>query len=852
MVTTRRSAAEKSGVALRAAAAQRQRSTTGGRSRSRPASSQDAGLPAVYGEMLAEAGVVPTHSTIEPPRKRLKRPGERAGSKEDDDDNDNQNDDEDEDVEFEDIAIPLPVIQTAEMDSDDSDDSDDLERDEADVEAAVTRTATTTTGSPEAPQSLELNLTAHESALAQLLPRRSKTAAGRRKPLSRAERIGRLDVHKMHVMCLLAHASRRNRWCNRAAVQAALRPLLSAKTVTYLNPGGHLSQFGRTESLKNGLQQAAAVFRARFVVTERGMRRALWAEDASQLRDIQPPADGETVLDEDDFVQAARSLRGSRDVGAQLFCALLRAVGVETRLVCSLQPLSFVAGAPTMPRQQKTPKRPTRPPIPEIYQSPPSPQQQQQQDPFVSPLRRLGHPQAAAYNIPFMPPPRTPPRTTTTTTTPTAVVLGESAFPVYWVEVLDVAHQKWQPVDPLVTGTQWKPARLEPPASDRSNQLTYVIGFAVDRSAKDVTRRYAKAYNAKTRRARVDGPAASTLPLSASSSPALTGPRWLRRVLRHYRRPYETDVDTIEDTELSAMEAREPMPRNVADFQNHPVYALARHLHRHQVLLPGATAVGTVSAGSKAPSERIYRRRDVRPVYTADRWYRQGRIVLPNEIPAKWLPKRARKRGDDDDDDDDDSRNDKLHPIPAGVPAFTPEQTELYRAPAVVDGRVPKNKFGNVELYVPSMVPPGGEHVADEAAARAAFLLGVDYAPALTGFRFDGGHHGTAVLRGVVVAAEHAHAVRAVLAGLTDQAELAEAERRSRQALRIWAALLRGLRIRERIRAAAQDRGKDVDEDEDEDGEVDQEPDLDASDVTDEYDMVMDDDQGGGGGFLLD
>lgn len=34
-------------------------------------------------------------------------------------------------------------------------------------------------------------------------------------------------------------------------------------------------------------------------------------------------------------------MEGSRDFGAQLFCALLRSVAVEARLVCSLQPLPF-------------------------------------------------------------------------------------------------------------------------------------------------------------------------------------------------------------------------------------------------------------------------------------------------------------------------------------------------------------------------------------------------------------------------------------------------------------------------------------------------------------------------------
>ena len=44
------------------------------------------------------------------------------------------------------------------------------------------------------------------------------------------------------------------------------------------------------------------------------------------------------------FREAAKTLKGSRDFGAQLFTALLRACGVETRLVFSLQPLGFGFG----------------------------------------------------------------------------------------------------------------------------------------------------------------------------------------------------------------------------------------------------------------------------------------------------------------------------------------------------------------------------------------------------------------------------------------------------------------------------------------------------------------------------
>lgn len=52
-------------------------------------------------------------------------------------------------------------------------------------------------------------------------------------------------------------------------------------------------------------------------------------------------ADAEVILSKDDFRTQAKILQGSRDFGAQLFCALLRSVAVEARLVCSLQPLPF-------------------------------------------------------------------------------------------------------------------------------------------------------------------------------------------------------------------------------------------------------------------------------------------------------------------------------------------------------------------------------------------------------------------------------------------------------------------------------------------------------------------------------
>lgn len=480
-----------------------------------------------------------------------------------------------------------------------------------------------------------------------------------------------------------------------------------------------------------------------------------------------------------------------------------------------------------------------------------------------SPRRRLGHPYASAYNPPSITAPS--PTPSTSTSQGPKPIHGESAFPVYWVEVLDIAHQSWHPVDPLVTGTQWKPRALEPPASDTLNTLTYAIAFSADASARDVTRRYAKAYTSKTRRQRIDGlPTPTTNPTTTTDTP--TNPRWYSLALQRYTRPHPTDLDQIELNELAATAAREPMPRNVADFKDHPIYALQRHLRRSEALVPGAQASGTVSAGAKAPLERIYRRADVRVVRSRERWYRAGRVVREGEEAAKsWVRPRRRKGfggrgrrgggesegegdGDGEGDDDDPDRVGLFGDAARGyTPLYMMEQTDPYVAPPVVNGRVPKNKFGNLDLYVPSMVPRGGVHVRHERAAQAAFVLGVDYAPALTGFEFRG-RQGTAVLNGVVVPEEAGEGVWAVIEGLEDMEAEEEQERRSRRALRMWSRFLKGLRIRERIWAGVDEEAEEEAGDMNDKGKgkaVEQDEDVGMEDVSG-------DDMGGGGFFVPD
>ncbi|TQN72782.1 DNA repair protein RAD4 [Colletotrichum shisoi] len=670
--------------------------------------------PDVYQEMLAEATTDTGSSTlVEPPAKRLKRPGERkmeAGIATTSMETGGVDEDEAQGIEFEDVTLPQATIQTMYRDSDDDDekeeedDDDDEELDFENIHFTTTQPESDARGEP---QTLTLNLSEHSGTKAGFQNRTMK-----RKPITKEEKERRISTHRTHLLCLILHCALRNRWCNDEQAQRSLRPLLTKKTINYLTPGHSLPQFGQTESLKNGLQQAGSMFKSKFQITERGLRRPLWAEDPKHLDEYELPANMDSCLNRSDFRDAARKLCGSRDVGAQLYCALLRSVGL---------PLLSTPLLATQ-KSKETPKR-----------------------------------------------------------------IRESPFPVYWVEVLDVGHQKWQPVDPLVTNSIWKPKALEPPATDKENSLTYVIAFDYDGTVRDVTRRYAKAYTAKTRRLRIE-------------TAVERGDRWWRKALEPFALPWPTDLSQIEDNELNATEGREPMPRNVADFKDHPVFALERHLRRNEVLIPRSQPAGTVAAGSRAPLEKVYRRKDVRIARSRDKWYRMGREVKPMEVPVKFLPRRSNTKPGDyvDDGYGGDERN------TAGTPAFTQEQTEVYHAPPVVNGRVPKNKFGNIDVYVASMVPEGGVHIHDEfdTAVRAACILDIDYAPALSGFHFKG-KQGTAVFNGVVVAQEYELAVRAVMSGFEDMDAQAEHNKRSLAALHTWRRFLVALRIRERVWAGA-------------------------------------------------
>ncbi|KAL9604694.1 MAG: hypothetical protein Q9219_000414 [cf. Caloplaca sp. 3 TL-2023] len=581
---------------------------------------------------------------------------------------------------------------------------------------------------------------------------REGTAPARRKPLTSAEKKLRLHIHKVHLLCLLSHVHLRNHWCNDQNVHKILYRRFSKETVSLLNPDENLPQFRQDESFKKGLEKVCQYFRNAFTVTARGMSRPYWADNPESIATQQPPNDIDLpILQKQDFLDCARKLEGSRDVGAQLFCALLRAAGVDTRLVCSLQvlPLTTTTKGTT---SQKTPVKTI--PVVDCTNS----------------LLSTHNSQAS-------------------TTRPRR--LAQSPHPVFWLEAYNPHTYKQTPLSPLTSHSTTpfpKPHSLTPPLSSPSNTLTYTIAFSADLTAKDVTRRYTPSYTAKVLKTRVD------------STPE--GKAWLAAVLKLFQwrgSRAQSERDRRENEELARREASEGMPRNIADFKNHPLFALERHLRRNEIIPHPRKQVGTTATIAGGASEPVFRRKDVVACRSAGAWLRLfGLEIKEGEQPVKRLRPPLHHRGQrhhrqgSPGSAAEGKEKEEEEEEGGGLPLYAPSQTKPYTPPSLppTGNPLPRQQHSSyphdsLPIYHAHMIPPRAHHSTHPLTSVAAKILGIDAVDAVTGFTFassssGGGGRGKRrakpVVTGAIIFAGHVDAVQAVLEGLEAEREEGEGE----------------------------------------------------------------------------
>jgi xeroderma pigmentosum group C-complementing protein len=286
---------------------------------------------------------------------------------------------------------------------------------------------------------------------------------------------------------------------------------------------------------------------------------------------------------------------------------------------------------------------------------------------------------------------------------------------------------------------------------------------------------------------------------------------WFRTLMSVYDRPEKkrTKADDIEDqTDLKpfkpGQDKKAVEKESLQWYKQSAEFVLEQHLRREEALIPGSEPVKTFVAGKgdKAKEYLVYLREDIAACKTVESWHKEGRAIKEGEQPMKQVPVRAvtliRKR------EMEEVLKETGEKLKQGL--YAEDQTDWIIPPPLENGVIPKNAYGNMDVYVPTMVPRGAVHLPLRGSAKLCKRLQIDFAEACTGFEF-GKQRAVPVLTGVVVAKENEAIVRD--AWRTEQAEKQRKEdtKRTALALQWWRKMLFGLRIVQRMERDYADTG---------------------------------------------
>ncbi|KAJ0098902.1 hypothetical protein Patl1_21240 [Pistacia atlantica] len=379
----------------------------------------------------------------------------------------------------------------------------------------------------------------------------------------------------------------------------------------------------------------------------------------------------------------------------------------------------------------------------------------------------------------------------------TAVGSRKVGSPLYWAEVYCSGENftgKWVHVDAanaIIDGEQ----KVEAAASACKIALRYVVAFA-GHGAKDVTRRYCMKWH-KIASKRVN-PAwwdAVLAPLRGLESGATGGTMHMEKnhgnSAGNSGHNVESSVaarSSLEDMEMETRALTEPLPTNQQAYRNHQLYAIERWLNKYQIIHPKGPVLGFCSG------HPVYPRTCVQTLKTKERWLREALQVKVNELPVKVIKNSTKlKKGQVYEAEDHDEVDSK-----GNIELYGKWQLEPLCLPHAVNGIVPKNERGQVDMWSEKCLPPGTVHLGLPRIFSVAKRLEIDYAPAMVGFEFRNGRS-TPVFDGIVVCSEFKDIILEGYAEEEEKRVAAEKKRKEAQAISRWFQLLSSIVTRQRL-----------------------------------------------------
>lgn len=380
--------------------------------------------------------------------------------------------------------------------------------------------------------------------------------------------------------------------------------------------------------------------------------------------------------------------------------------------------------------------------------------------------------------------------------------------PLYWAEVYcsgETSTGRWVHVD-AANATVDGADKVEAATAACRKPLKYVIAFAGN-GAKEVTRRYCvQWYKIASQRINSEWWDTVLAPLKKLESGAAGGivrlealqevpPDPGRKLNKSLAleppvvQPQISSRSSLEDMELEIRALTEPLPTNQLAYKNHHLYALEKWLNKNQILHPKGPVLGYCSG------HPVYPRSCVQMIQSRQKWLREGLQVKTNEIPAK-VVKRSKKVINFQTSEPNVLEEDMGQPT---IELYGKWQLEPLQLPHAVNGIVPKNERGQVEVWSEKCLPPGTVHLRLPRLVPVAKRLVIDFAPAMVGFEYRNGRC-FPMFEGIVVCREFKDAIMEAYAEEEERREAEERRRNENQALSRWFQLLSSIVTRQRLK----------------------------------------------------
>ncbi|CAL4998846.1 unnamed protein product [Urochloa decumbens] len=358
---------------------------------------------------------------------------------------------------------------------------------------------------------------------------------------------------------------------------------------------------------------------------------------------------------------------------------------------------------------------------------------------------------------------------TEATSSSSAVWSRSAGAPLYWAEVYcsgQASTGRWVHSD-VVNDLLDAERKVEASSAVCKKPLRYVVAFAGN-GAKDVTRRYCLQWH--------------------RIAPGRVNPEWWESVLAPLKQMELAATNNSEDMELQTRALTEPLPTSQQAYKDHHLYALEKWLHKNQILHPKGPVLGFCKG------HPVYPRSCVQTLQSRHGWLREGLQIRENELPAKVVtrPKRTFNAQSVQSNADEDALKPTLE-------LYGEWQVEPLQLPHAVDGIVPKNERGQVDVWSEKCLPPGTVHLRLPRLFQVAKRLGIDYAPAMVGFDYRSGRC-LPVFDGIVVCTEFKHAILEAYAEEEERRRAEESKQDEAQALSRWYQLLCSIVTRQRLK----------------------------------------------------